>query len=192
MKVGLAAAVAARNDKSHRGSKLVWLLAALLVLFAVGFDLLLQAPLAGLVVSVLALLWTAVALVTAVIKRQGISPALSRHKVSAILVGTYFASVACGLFVSRLVLNEAQALRLEIQHRAKSGENSNKQEVYASFCAARLNGRCGWMNYRIVYSPDAMPTGANVPGTLVVFQFFTERLSIAMDTGTIVERRSVD
>lgn len=34
--------------------------------------------------------------------------------------------------------------------------------------------------------------GANVPGTLVVFQFFTERVSIGMETGTIVERRSVD
>ncbi|MCO5358623.1 hypothetical protein [Acidovorax kalamii] len=191
MKVVVAAAVA-RDENGHRGSKVVWLLAALLVLFAVGFDLLLQAPLAGLVVSVLALLWTAVALVTGLVKRQGISPALRRHKVSAILVGTYFASVACGLLVSRLVLNEAQALRLEIQQRAQSGEYNDKQQTYASFCAARLNGRCGWMNYRIVYSPDAMPTGANVPGTLVVFQFFTERASIAIETGAVVEWRSVD
>lgn len=182
----------ARELKNHRSSKLAWLSAALLVLFAVGCDLLLQAPLAGLIASVLALLWTAAALVTGLVKRQGISLTLSKHKVSAILIGTYFASVACGLLVSRLVLNEAQALRLEIQHRAKSGENNDKQEVYASFCAARLNGRCGWMNYRIIYSPETMPTGAKEPGTLVVFQFFTERVSIAMDTGEIVERRSVD
>ena len=191
MKVALAAADA-RDEKGHRGSKVVWLLAALLVLFAVGSDLLLQAPLAGLVVSVLALLWTTVALVNGLVKRQGISRALSKHKVSAILIGTYFASVACGLLISRSVMNEAQALRVEIQQRAKSGENNDKQEAYASFCAARLNGRCGWMNYRIVYSPDAMPTGANLPGTLVVFQFFTERVSIAIETGAVMERRSVD
>ena len=191
MKVALAAAYA-REEKGHRDSNVVWLLAVLLVLFAVGADLLLQAPLAGLVVSVLALLWTAVVLVTGLVKRQGISRALSKHKVSAILIGTYFASVACGLLVSRSVMNEAQALRVEIQQRAKSGENNDKQEAYASFCAARLNGRCGWMNYRIVYSPDAVPAGANVPGTLVVFQFFTERASIAIETGAVVERRSVD
>jgi hypothetical protein len=191
MKVVVAVAVT-RDEKGHRGSKVVWLLAVLLVLFAVGFDLLLQAPLAGLVVSVLALPWTAMALVTGLVKRQGISPTLRKHTVSAILIGTYFASVACGLLISRLVLNEAQALRLDIQHRAKSGENNDKQEVYAAFCAARLNGRCGWMNYRIIYSPETMPTGANAPGTLVVFQFFTERASIAIETGAVVERRSVD
>lgn len=191
MKVALAAADA-REEKGHRGSKVVWLLAALLVLFAVGSDLLLQAPLAGLVVSVLVLVWTAVALVIGLVKHQSISRTLSKHKVSAILIGTYFASVACGLLVSRLVMNEAQALRVEIQQRAKSGENNDKQEAYASFCAARLNGRCGWMNYRIIYLPDATPAGANVPGTLVVFQFFTERVSIGMETGAIVERRSVD
>ncbi|MFN3437121.1 MAG: hypothetical protein ACK41V_05465 [Acidovorax sp.] len=191
MKVALAAAEA-REEKGHRGSKVMWLLAALLVLFAVGSDLLLQAPLAGLVVSVLALLWTAVALVTSLVKRRGISPILSKHKVSAILIGTYFASVACGLLISRSVMNEAQALRVEIQQRAKPGDDKDKQEAYASFCAARLNGRCGWMNYRIIYSPDAMPAGANVPGTLAVFQFFTERVSIAIETGAVVDRRSVD
>ncbi|MBU1504527.1 MAG: hypothetical protein KJ999_03020 [Gammaproteobacteria bacterium] len=191
MKVASTAADA-REQKGHRGSKVVWLLAALLALFAVGSDLLLQAPLAGLVVSVLALLWTVVAVVTGLVKRQGISPTFSKHKVSAILIGTYFASVACGLLISRSVMNEAQALRVEIQQRARSGENNDKQEAYASFCAARLNGHCGWMNYRIVYSPDAMPTGANLPGTLVVFQFFTERVSIAIETGAVVERRSVD
>lgn len=191
MKVAFAAADA-REEKGHQGSRVVWVLAALLVLFAVGSDLLLQAPLAGLVVSVLALLWTAVALVIGLVKRQGISPTLSKHKVSAILIGTYFASVACGLLVSRLVLNEAQVLRVEIQQRENSGDSNDKQEAYASFCAAHLNGRCGWMNYRIVYSPDAMPTGANEPRTLVVFQFFTERVSIAIETGAVMERRSVD
>ncbi len=89
-------------------------------------------------------------------------------------------------------MNEARALRVEIQQRAKSGWNNDKQEAYALFCAARLNGRCGWMNYRTICSPDAMPTGVNEPGTLVVFQLFTESASVAMETGAVVERRSVN
>lgn len=191
MKMVLAAADAP-EEESHRGSKVVWLLATLLVLFAVGSDLLSQAPLAGLVISGLALLWIAVSIAIGLVKRRSISVTWRKHKVSAILIGTYFVSVACGLLVSRSVLNEAQALRVEIQQRAKLGEKNDKQEAYASFCAARLNGRCGWMNYRIIYSPDTMPTDANVLGTLVVFQFFTERVSISIETGAIVGRRSVD
>ena len=54
---------AAKHQAAERqGSKVLPYLAALLVLVAARFDLLLQAPLAGLAVSMLALLWAVVRL----------------------------------------------------------------------------------------------------------------------------------
>ena len=158
-------------------------------------DLIAQAPLAGLAVSILALLWTVVALVVGLVKRQGTLATLAKHKASALLVGTYFVSVGCGLFISQLVLSEVKVLRLHLlKSTTESGGTApqGQQAAYASFCASRINGRCGWMNYRIDFSPDSMPPGAKAPGTLVTHQFFTERVSIALETGEVLERRSVD
>ncbi|MFN7856057.1 MAG: hypothetical protein ACK5OA_05680 [Acidovorax sp.] len=178
-----------------RRSKFVLFISVLLLLAAVLFDLLLQAPLAGLTVSAVALLWTVAALLVGVVKRQGIFVTLAKHKASALLVGTYFASLGSGLLVSRLVLNEAQVLRVHLlQSKAEGNDNKplDQQAAYASFCASRINKRCGWLNYRIYFSPDSMPPGANLPGTLVANQFFTERVSIALESGEVLERRSVD
>ena len=179
-----------------RRSTVSLFLGALVVLAAVGYDLLLQAPLAGLAVSVLALLWTVVALVVGLVKRQGSLATLAMHKASALLVGTYFVSVGSGLLISQLVMNEAKVLRQHLlQSMTDSGgaaSSHGQQAAYASFCASRINRRCGWMNYRIDFSPDSMPSGAAQPGTLVAHQFFTERVSIALGTGEVLERRSVD
>jgi hypothetical protein len=166
------------------------------IVIACLLDLIAQAPLAALAVSTLALVWTFAALVVGLVKRQGTLATLAKHKASALLVGAYFFSVGCGLLVSHLVLNEAQVLRLHLlQSMTDSGgvaSSHGQQAAYASFCASRINGRCGWMNYRINYFPDAMPPGAKAPGTLVAHQFFTERVSIALETGEVLERRSVD
>jgi hypothetical protein len=179
-----------------RRSTVSLFLAALLLLAAVGYDLLLQAPLAGLAVSVLALMWTVVALMVNLVKRQGSLATLAKHKASALLVGTYFASVGCGLLVSNLVMNETQVLRQHLLQSKQENESSTtphgQQAAYATFCASRINGRCGWLNYRIYYSPDSMLPGATAPGTLVAHQFFTERVSIAIGKGDVLERRSVD
>jgi hypothetical protein len=181
--------------QGSRGSKVLLFLAVLALPTAVRFDLLVQAPVTGLTVSILALLWTGVALVVGLVKRRGAVATLAQHKASVLLVGTYFASVGCGLLVSQLVLNEAQVLRLHLlQNSTENGGASSQgqQAAYASFCASRINGRCGWLNYRINYSPDSMPSGATEPGTLVAYQFFNERVSIALGTGEVLERRSVD
>ena len=188
---------AAKHQAAERqGSKVLPYLAALLVLVAARFDLLLQAPLAGLAVSMLALLWAVVTLVVGVVKQQSTLATLARHKAAVLLVGTYFASVGCGELISHLVLNEAQALRIHLLQSGKAekavASNQAQQAAYASFCASRFNGRCGWLNYHIYFYPESMPSGATQPGTLVAHQFFTERVSIALVTGEVLERRSVD
>jgi len=184
------------KPKSASHLRVFWLLAGCLLAVAVWFDLILQAPLAGLAVSLLALLWTAAAVVSGLLKRQRFFATLRRHKVSASLIGTYFASVACGLIVSQLVFSQAQGLREQIRQSGKSGtalDTAAPQNVYDSFCASRWNGRCGWMNYRILYNTDgALDQGPRASGVLVVFQFFTERVTLSVETGQVVERRSVD
>lgn len=160
-------------------------------LSAVGFDLVLQAPLAGLSVTVLALMWLVLALAKSLVNRKSATTRLSKLVVPAVLFATYFASVGCGLLVSHLVYNEAQGLRL---HLLQSGAitESARQSAYASFCTSRANGRCGWLNYRIDYFPDSHPQDAVEPGTVVVHQFFSERVSIAIGSGETLERRVVD
>jgi hypothetical protein len=178
-----------------RRALFVLFLSALLLLAAVGFDLLLQAPLTGLTVSVVALLWTVAVLLVGLVKRQGIFITLAKHKAAALLVGTYFASLGSGLLVSQLVLNEAQALRVHLLQSKTEGNDAKRldqQAAYASFCASRINKRCGWLSYQIYFSPDSVPEGATLPGTLVAHQFFTERVSIALESGEVLERRSVD
>ncbi|WP_156371920.1 hypothetical protein [Acidovorax sp. Leaf78] len=184
------------KPKSASHLRAFWLPAGCLLAAAVWVDLILQAPLAGLAVSFLALLWTAAAVVSGLLKRHSVFATLRSHQVSVSLIGTYFASVACGLIVSHLVFSQAQGLREQIRQSRKSGtdvDTAALQNVYDSFCTSRWNGRCGWMNYRILYNTDgASDQRPGASGVLVVFQFFTERVAISVETGQVVERRSVD
>jgi len=185
---------ASKNQGKFTTSKIQWLFVGALLIVIVFFDLMVQAPLAGLIFSFLALLWLVAMLMAALIMRKKILTILLKNKGIIILLMSYFLSVACGLLISHLVMHQAQALRSKI-HAADSyaGLKSTaiQQGIYYNFCASRMTGQCGFGGYRINLIALEKNNG-NDNAVLVVDQFFTERVSISISTGEVLQKRSFD